>query len=210
MGRDGCTVIGNLRVPIVSGDFAITVTRKAWNAATSRLLFGLLDLSELFGGGRSNRMPDLNFNMSHYVHKIQFGKPYTASTHDYNAAAAGGGSSGSSSSSSGNPLSSLENKWHIVHNKFGGVALQQLQVRLIPTIYRKFFKERTAYQLSIVDHIVQPETLVGQGSPMLPGIAVYYDFSPLAVHHVQMRDNIFVFLGSLVSIVGGVFVTVSL
>lgn len=37
-----------------------------------------------------------------------------------------------------------------------------------------------------------------------------YDFTPLAVRHVDSRENVFVFLSSLVGIVGGVFVTVKL
>jgi len=195
--RKGCTVSGSFRIPHVAGDFTITITRKAWSAATSTLLFGILDISDIFGRSSYEKPPRLQFNMSHYIHKVQFGKAYKGRT----------GTITGSGELKTNPLT---NKWHIVDNKFGGIFLQQIQVRLIPTIYRKFFTQQSAYQMSVVDHTVQPETLVGQGTQMLPGVAVNYDFSPLAVHHVEMRDNIVVFLGSLVSIVGGVFVTVSL
>ncbi len=44
---------------------------------------------------------------------------------------------------------------------------------------------------------------------MMPGMAMSYDVTPLAVHHDEGRENILVFLSSLVSIVGGAFVTVS-
>ena len=93
----------------------------------------------------------------------------------------------------------------------GGIALQQMHVKLIPTIYQRFFGGHShTYQSSVVDHTVQPETLVAKGVPLLPGVAVSFDFTPLAVHHVEGRENILVFLSSLVSIVGGVFVTVGL
>ena len=92
----------------------------------------------------------------------------------------------------------------------GGIALQQMHVKLIPTLYQRFLTSSHTYQLSVVDHTVQPETLVAKGVPLLPGMSVSYDFTPLAVHHVESRENFLVFLSSLVAIVGGVFVTVGL
>jgi Endoplasmic reticulum vesicle transporter len=104
----------------------------------------------------------------------------------------------------------LENDIHAIQNDAGGIALTDVQVKVIPTRYQGFLSSRDQYQLSVTEHIIQPETLASQGSRFLPGLAVSYDFTPLAVHHVEARDNIFVFLSSLISIVGGVFVTVSL
>jgi len=51
---------------------------------------------------------------------------------------------------------------------------------------------------------------VARGVQQLPGLVVTYDFTPLTVHHSEGRDNFLVFLSSLISIVGGVFVTVGM
>jgi hypothetical protein len=104
----------------------------------------------------------------------------------------------------------LQDDMHVVENDSGGIALANVNVKLVPTLYSGMLTSREMYQLSVTEHIVQPETLAQQGSRFLPGLALSYDFTPLAVHHVEARDNILVFLSSMVSIVGGVFVTVSL
>jgi hypothetical protein len=46
--------------------------------------------------------------------------------------------------------------------------------------------------------------------PKLPGLNIHYDFNPIAVTHTESRENFFVFVSSLIGIVGGVFVTVGL
>ena len=66
------------------------------------------------------------------------------------------------------------------------------------------------YQVSVAQHLVNPNTLAAQQSTLLPGLVMYYDFTPLAVYHTEERENFFVFLSSLISIVGGAFVTVGL
>lgn len=183
--RHGCTLSGDMKIPIVAGDFSITITRRTWAEATSTLLLGLLDDRQI---PNADQQPQkLDFNVSHYIHYIRFGTPFPL------AAA--------------NPL---EHRRIVINNKMGGIALQQMHVKLIPTMYQRFLTTQQTYQLSVVDHTVQPETLVAKGVPLLPGISVSYDFTPLAVHHIESRDNIFVFLGSLMSIVGGTFVTVGL
>jgi hypothetical protein len=73
-----------------------------------------------------------------------------------------------------------------------------------------FLFEEYSYQTSVVDNIIQPQTLVAQGVQQLPGLVISYDFIPLTVHHNQGRDNFLVFLSSLISIVGGAFVTVAM
>ena len=98
----------------------------------------------------------------------------------------------------------------MVENTHGGVFLAHIDVRLIPTRYQRFFTSRDYNQLSVTQHIVQPETLMLQNAPQLPGMALLYDFTPLRVDYVETRDNIFGFISSVVSIVGGVFVTVGL
>lgn len=103
----------------------------------------------------------------------------------------------------------LKNNFHVVDNDSGGIALSNINVKLVPTKYSTILRTRETYQMSVTDHLVQPETLASQGLRFQEGIAVMYDFIPLSVHHQESRDNILVFLSSLVSIVGGVFVTVS-
>jgi Endoplasmic reticulum vesicle transporter len=66
------------------------------------------------------------------------------------------------------------------------------------------------YQMSVVDITVQPSALIATGAQQLPGLTVTYDFTPLTVHHSDGRESFLVFLSSLISIVGGVFVTVGL
>lgn len=97
----------------------------------------------------------------------------------------------------------------MVKNVAGGVFLSNIHVDLIPTRYRRFLSSRDTYQVSVYSHIVQPETLI-QSGPHLPGLAIMFDFNPLTVYVHDANDNIFVFISSLVSIVGGVFVTVGL
>ena len=123
---------------------------------------------------------------SHLIHHIHFGEPFALMK---------------------NPL---HDNIHVIRNDAGGIGLTDVQVKVIPTQYQGFLFKRDQFQLSVTEHIIKPDTLASQGSRFLPGLAVSYDFTPLAVHHVEARDNILVFLSSLISIVGGVFVTVSL
>jgi len=181
--RGGCTILTTLRVPLVSGHVSITMTRDAWGNALNHLMLRSQYSDEERG------QDDLNnkFNVTHFVHKIQFGKRF------HKAA-----------------IYPLENRHHIVHNSMGGIALENVQVKLVPTLVNGWLTTTKTYQMSAVAHAVQPETMVAQGVAMMPGLSVGYDVSPLAVHHDEGRDNFIVFLSSLVSIVGGVFVTVGL
>ena len=127
------------------------------------------------------------FNVSHYIHYVRFGKPYQlAAEHP------------------------LEERFKKIQNDYSGIALDQIQVKLVPTMVNSWLSTSRFYQMSVVDHQVQPQTLVAHGVPHLPGLLVAYDFNPLAVHHSDGRDSFLVFLSSLISIVGGVFVTVGL
>ncbi|KAL3785386.1 hypothetical protein ACHAW5_007863 [Stephanodiscus triporus] len=124
-------------------------------------------------------------NVTHYVHDLTFGAPFPPGI---------------------NPLAGAR---HVMDNG-SGVALAAVSVKLVPTTYvRTFHAARETYQASVSRHIVQPETLASQRSTMLPGLLITYDFTPLAVRHVESRENWLVFLSSMVGIVGGVFVTVS-
>jgi hypothetical protein len=178
--KEGCTIRTLLRIPIVAGHLSITLTRNAWMSTIQGLR--MRDMQSV-----EDRLANNNFNVSHYIHSIQFGTPFPLAA--------------------GNPL---EDRAHYIQNPQGGVALENVQVKLVPTVYTRMFSTQKTYQLSVVDHTVQPETLVAAGFPLLPGLSLSYDVTPLAVHYVEGRENIFVFMSSLVSIVGGVFVTVGM
>jgi hypothetical protein len=178
----GCTIRALLRIPVVAGHLSISLTRHAW----SGVIQGLMQRGMLSEEDRAANVND-NFNVSHYIHSIQFGTPFPLAA-----------------------PSPLENRAHYIQNQMGGVALENVQIKLVPTVYKRMFSTQNTYQLSVVDHTVQPETLVAAGVPLLPGLSLGYDVTPLAVHYVEGRENIFVFMSSLVSIVGGVFVTVGM
>jgi Endoplasmic reticulum vesicle transporter/Endoplasmic Reticulum-Golgi Intermediate Compartment (ERGIC) len=187
--KGGCTIRTVLRIPVVAGHVTITLSRLAWSAAAKELVLKTQMISSLGGQGGGAGAPSIgnDFNVSHYIHSIQFGTPFPLAA-----------------------ASPMEGRRHFVENAMGGIALVNIQAKLVPTVYKRMFFSQDTYQLSVVDHIVQPDTLVSHGVPLLPGLSLGYDITPLAVHHVEARPNIFVFLSSLVSIVGGVFVTVGL
>jgi len=177
----GCTVDGLLRPQMVAGVLQITISTKWWQEA-SREIHTLQTV-------RPDKITDAlqKYNVSHYIHKIEFGKTFPKSA-----------------------AKPLEDRAHIVENDFGGIAIEQIQVKLVPTISQGLLFRESSYQTSVVDHTIQPHTLVSLGVQMLPGLALSYDFTPLTVHHSEGRDNFLVFLSSLVSIVAGVFVTVGM
>lgn len=179
--KEGCTLVGTLHVSRVGGTITLSVSQEAWRRATSLMSFGV----DVTGGGADpfhGKLP----NVTHFIHDVTFGAPFPPGN---------------------NPL---QNTPHVVENG-SGVALASVAVKLVPTTYKQAFSSaKETYQASVSRHIVQPETLAAQSSTMLPGLLITYDFTPLAVRHVESRENGFVFLSSLVGIVGGVFVTVGL
>lgn len=182
--REGCTVVGTIHIPRVGGTLSVSVSPDAWRRATSVLTFGM----DLLGGQEEEKDPFHGRlpNVTHYVHDVSFGAPFPPGT---------------------NPLQGA----HHVMDNGSGVALANVAVKLVPTTYKRtFHSERETYQASVSRHIVEPATLAAQRSMLLPGLMITYDFTPLAVRHVEKRENLFVFLSSLVGIVGGVFVTVGL
>jgi hypothetical protein len=125
------------------------------------------------------------FNVSHYIEHVRFGNTFEHAD---------------------NPL---EHRAHIIQNH-GGIGLEEIDVKLVPTQQSTWLGIQNSYQLSINGHSVQPATMVESKISQYPGLAITYDFSPLAVHYTSGRENYLVFLSSLISIVGGVFVTVGL
>lgn len=125
-------------------------------------------------------------NVSHYIHEITFGNHFPLSVH---------------------PLKDTE----VTMKDDSGIGLHQLSIRLIPTKYTRFFRPTAhTYQISTSSYHIKPELLILTRPMKLPGLNVHYDFNPVQVHHEETRENFFVFLSSLVGIVGGVFVTVGL
>jgi hypothetical protein len=177
----GCTVVGHLSPQIVSGVLTIGISRPAWIESSRKIaMLGLAD--------ESTMAAELShFNVSHFIHNIQFGDAFPLATEK-----------------------PLEKRGHWIKNNYGGIAVEHIQIKLIPTMYKKLFTETLAYQVSLSEHTIEPATLVTKGVAFLPGLVLNYDFTPLAVHHSNGRDSFLVFLSSLISIVGGVFVTVGL
>ena len=179
---EGCTLLGTLHVPRVGGTISVSVSPDAWRRATSLLSFGVDPSGRDAPDPFHGKLP----NVTHYVHDLTFGAPFPPGN---------------------DPLRGAR---HVMDNG-SGVALANVAVKLVPTTYKRTFRmAQETYQASVSRHIVQPETLAAQRSTLLPGLLLSYDFTPLAVSHLESRENWFVFLSSLVGIVGGVFVTVSL
>mmetsp|Transcript_32932 Transcript_32932/g.74028 ORF Transcript_32932/g.74028 Transcript_32932/m.74028 type:complete len:341 (+) Transcript_32932:80-1102(+) len=179
---EGCTISGTIHVQRVGGTLTMSVSPAAWRDATSLLVFNIDPTGRNAVDPFHGRLP----NVTHYIHDVTFGKPFPAGE---------------------NPLNAIS---HVMDNK-SGVGLTNVAVKLVPTTYKRtFHSERETYQASVSRHFVQPEMLAAQHSSMLPGLLISYDFTPIAVRHVESRENWFVFLSSLFGIVGGVFVTVGL
>ncbi|KAL7573034.1 hypothetical protein ACA910_018726 [Epithemia clementina (nom. ined.)] len=178
----GCTVDGEMRIPLVAGSLVVSMNAMAWSEVTS-----MLTIRRLEGNDQSFKLAMAGFNVTHYIHYIRFGDSFPLAN-----------------------VKPLEDRYNLIENNFGGVALEQIEVKLVPTQFQDSWSSKIMYQMSVTDHQVQPATLVAHGVPHLPGVLVSYDFSPIAVRHHGGRDNLLVFLSSLVSIVGGVFVTVGM
>ncbi len=124
-------------------------------------------------------------NVSHYIHDISFGTHFPRSV---------------------NPLADLSNGIK------DGIGLAQFFLKVVPTKYKR--PARTTmetFQISMTENFVKMTTLLLSGTTMQqPGVTFSYDFSPMEVVHVEEREGIFSFLGSLVAVTGGIFVTVRL
>jgi len=195
----GCTLIGNMRVPLVSGTLSVVMTRDTWGDALNYLM-AQAHLPEAAAKQR-DQLHKNDFNTTHYVHEVRFGRK----------AAAGTATS-----------APLTNKMHHIENELNGIAFQQIQVKLVPTVHSnpgllsKLFGTGTTpfYQASVVEHTIKPQTMLANGgAKVLPGIAMSYDVTPLAVHINELEGlegGFFGFLSTLIGIVGGCFVTVGL
>jgi hypothetical protein len=189
--EDSCTVKGTLTIPRLAGDLNIFMSQETFSEIGQLVQLGIpLDQTDAKTGGH---------NVSHYIHEIRFGD---------------------STSSIDNPLKDI---FYVpdgldAHNRpveGVGIGLNQMSVKLVPTRYKRFGRRpKDAYQVSLTNYKIQPrylvQVMVSAPGRILPGIAIHYDFDPLQVTQLEQRENIFVFLSSLIGIVGGVFVSVGL
>lgn len=194
--KEGCTFRGSVYIPRVGGHFSITVSPRAWMYYTT--IFGFGDI-RLANKNSDRKM----FNASHYVHEIYFGPTGSRDNpmlgqkyifdHDFE-----------------------ENEKHKSLPGFNipgteGIGLSSAVVKLVHTKDQLGFGTKETYQMSATHHMVAPRTLALQHSTMLPGLTVSYDFTPFSVYLTKSSEsNLFSFISNLVTIVGGVFVTVGL
>jgi len=203
----GCTMIGNMRIPIVAGNLAIVMTKEAWTTTINHLV-ARAHLPKQLKSQKDEESPNL-VNTTHYLHEVRFGQKQSN---------AGGASKVLTSNGYVHPL---EHRLKIFENDFLGIGKEEIAVKLIPTLrsnpglLSSLFGNgnRPFYQVSVVDHMIKPETMIaGSGGTAVPGIVLTYDVTPLAVHIDEDNGDggFFGFLASLIGIVGGCFVTVGL
>ena len=201
----GCTLEGNMKVPLVAGHLSILMTPDAWMEALNYIMTQARIPKEV----RESKPGMLDYgkeiNATHYVHDIRFGKV---------------GSAANKALTYSGYVPPLQKRMRSVKNEYYGVVKDEINVKLIPTINASpgFFDRlfgagnRPHYQVSVVEHMIQPETMITQKGSSTPGIVLNYDVNPLAVHINELNEDggFFGFLSSLIAIVGGCFVTVGL
>jgi len=191
----GCTLIGTVYVPRVGGSFAITLSKTVWHQATN-----IMDL--LMNKNAYNDKRNLEHNATHYIHNIEFGSAFPHLPHPL---------SGKATVFNFPMYTQGTVQQEAISSGFSAVGLSSTTVKLVHIKYKRFARSiKDMYQMSVAQHTVTPNTLASQYSTMMPGMSIVYDFTPFSVFHSESRENLFLFLGSLVSIVGGVFVTVGL
>merc|ERR1712194_396422 len=99
--------------------------------------------------GQAHETNDNSHNMTHYIHSVQFGNRFPLAKDD-----------------------PLQHRAHVIENRMGGIALENIQVQLVPTVYSGLLFSKKTYQQSVVSHTVQPEHMVSQGVAILPGLAL--------------------------------------
>jgi len=190
-GGQGCTIQGSLYVEKVAGSFGVQLSSITWRSVSDLLLID--NLSSMVGEdlGPNNRkrkhLVDIKHNSSHFIHYMDFGNnfPHTP-----------------------NPLQKTRS---VYDDNDIPLGLSVYYVKLVPTRYKKpLSAARDTIQVSMAEHNVRGAVIAMTRSRQTPGISVSYDFSPLEVHHTEQREGLLSFIASLTSIVGGVFVTVSL
>lgn len=183
----GCTISGELLAPRVGGTLSLSLSTQKWKMIQLSELFQLAKRNVIHGPEDYHKA-EVNeyapaYNVSHYIHRLDFGAPFPLAS---------------------NPLQ--QSKY-----TFNSIGLSNVVVKIIPTKYKKssLFPAQDMHQISVTQHTLQSGAFLGNFGA-LPGLSITYDFTPIMVKHEAGRDNIFTFLTNLISIVGGVFVTVEL
>eukprot|EP00475_Leptophrys_vorax_P042634 TRINITY_DN8038_c0_g1_i1.p1 TRINITY_DN8038_c0_g1~~TRINITY_DN8038_c0_g1_i1.p1 ORF type:complete len:398 (+),score=101.16 TRINITY_DN8038_c0_g1_i1:64-1257(+) len=173
LSDEGCQVQGELVVNKVAGNFHIAVGRGIKYGSKHIHHFNMSEISD--------------FNTSHIIHKLSFGKPLTGYK---------------------DPLAGVREILQKQNKPYTGHFEYFLQV--IPTMHitRYGFKVYTS-QYSATTHFsrVDPEI---PGAMRLPGIFVVYKLSPFMLEVVDETPSFFRFLTSLCAIVGGVITVAGL
>jgi len=211
MASAGCTVEGQVTVPTISGDLTFTMMADRWKLAMGKMsmVFNMIQQANMGGwdelGGKVKDDPSWGsmadqHNFTYFIHDITFG---TVGTKQRKS---------KSSTNKYSPIGSTNPLFEAIGavTESPGIAHTSLSVTLIPTRLERFARRSVdTYQASVGKTVIEAENLIRSGAAA-PGLSIQYDFSPLAVHHVQSRENVLVFLSSLVGIVGGAFVTFGL
>jgi hypothetical protein len=185
----GCTIQGHFQTMRIGGEISLSLTPQAWDKAVRNIRTQVALNPQLTWTNIGALI-----NMTHYIHQVDFGLHFPLALHH-----------------------PLKDRWEVVNNP-SGIAVIFHNVKIIPTQFQSFifpqrlFQQHTQalnmVQLSTATHVIQPETLEASNAQTLPGILLHYDLSPLEVYQEESREHILVFITSLISIVGGVFVTV--
>lgn len=183
--ENGCTISGELLVPKVGGTLAFSLSAHKWKQIQISELFQLAKSTIIHGPEDYDK--DVSYapayNVSHYIHRLEFGNTFPLAS---------------------NPLK--KSRYIFKH-----IGLSNVAVKIIPTKYKTsiFFPTQNMHQISVTQHTLESSAFLGDLFA-LPGLSITYDFTPIMVQHETGRDTLFTFLTNLVSIVGGVFVTVEL
>lgn len=189
--ENSCNVKGTITTRKIGGEFNIFMSQETFVEIGNLVRMGIpIEKTDESTGGH---------NVSHYIHDIRFGE----TAHGLS-----------------NPLKGMyydpdSIRIKDMNEKGTGVGLNQISVKLVPTKYKRFARRpKTAFQVSATNYNIQPafliQAMISRPGQILPGLAIHYDFDPLQITQNEQRENIFVFLSSLIGIVGGVFVTVGL
>ena len=188
---NACTIRGTMTIPKMEGDFGIRLNPFEWTQALDMFTKQSRGLGS--NGGKSMTFQQaLDQNgvrpTSMYIHEIRFGSSFALVE---------------------NPLINLP--YSVEEDSTSSVGLVALNVKLIPTHHKRpGRRSQEKMQISVSSYTIPAPILATTNPPKLPGLWMHYDVSPISVNHVESRENLLIFLSDVVSIVGGVFVTVGL
>lgn len=165
---EGCHVWGTLLVNKVAGNFHF--------APGKSFQHGNMHVHDLVP------FPTKNFDMSHHISKLSFGKDYPGRK---------------------NPLDGVRKMQVIRENPGGGTGMFQYFLKAVPTTYINVRNSTIpTYQYSVTEYFKHSDLASGQN---LPGVFMFIEPSPVQVRLTERRSSFAEFLTSACAIVGGVF-----